>query len=299
MDQHLLVFVTVAEKKNFSRAAEALHMTQPAVSQYVKTLEQDINATLLERNNKMVRMTKAGEVVYHHAKEILGLYARMKTLVVDLMQTAGGPLAIGASYSFGEYVLPQLLADLLQQYPLIKPSVMIGNSASVADKISRRQLDIGIIEGDVHDQKLAVQPLVKDYMMVVVSHNHRFARKKQVELADLQQETWIVREEGSGTREMTEKMFSLHQFKPEKTMEFGSTQLIKESVAAGIGVSFLSQWTIRRDLEAGTLKALPLKEFPFTRNFSLITQATPFQTKAAKVFLELMEQNAPRLHLFD
>lgn len=296
MDQQLLVFVTVAEKKNFSRAAEKLHMTQPAVSQYIKLLEREIDTTLLERNNKMVRLTKAGEVVYHHAKEILALYSRMKILVADMMQTAAGPLAIGASYTFGEYVLPHLIADLRHSYPLITPTVTIANTSRISEKVVARQLDIGVVEGEVHSNKLEVQPLADDYMVVVVSKNHPLADEKQVDFAELADETWIVREEGSGTREMTERMFEEHDFKPQSVMQFGSTQVIKEAVEAGLGISFLSRWALRKELELGTLRILKIKEFPFTRQFSVITQASPFQTKAAEVFMNLLRERVPELH---
>src|SRR5690625_4751939 len=112
MDQHLQVFIKVVERQNFSRAAEELLMTQPAVSQYIQTFEENIGARLLERTNKYVRLTKAGEIVYSHAKKIVGLYTRMQTLVDDLIHHASGPLSIGASFTFGEYVLPHIIAKM-------------------------------------------------------------------------------------------------------------------------------------------------------------------------------------------
>ncbi|HEU5141515.1 MAG TPA: LysR family transcriptional regulator [Bacillales bacterium] len=290
MDQQLDVFVTVAEKKNFSRAAEVLHMTQPAVSQYIKQLEREMDTKLLERTNKMVRLTKAGEVVYHHAKEILSLSKRMRTLVDDMMHTASGPLAIGASYTFGEYVLPHLIARLRDKYPLIQPTIFIGNTRLVAEKVGGRQLDIGIVEGEVHQPKVYTEPLANDYMEVVVHTGHRLAGRERIAFSDLKDETWIVREEGSGTREMTERMFEDHEFQPKSMMKFGSTQVIKESVEAGLGISFLSKWAIRKELALGTLKTLPIEEFPFMRQFSLITQDTPFQTKASEVFWDLLHE---------
>lgn len=295
MDQQLLVFVTVVEKENFSRAAEELHMTQPAVSQSIKLLEREIDTKLLERNNKMVRMTKAGEVVYHHAKEILALYSRMKILVDDMMMTAAGPLAIGASYTFGEYVLPHLIADLRKWYPFITPTISIANTSVISKKVASRQLDIGVIEGEVHSNKLHAEPLANDYMVVVISEKHPLSREKQVQFADLANETWIVREEGSGTREMTEHMFNDHNFKPQSVMEFGSTQVIKEAVEAGLGISFLSRWALRKELALGTLQILMMDDFPFIRQFSVITQASPFQTKAAEVFRDLLREKVPGL----
>src|SRR5699024_338621 len=154
MDQHLQVFVHVVEKKNFSRAAEELHMTQPAVSQYIRSLEETVGTRLLERTNKYVRLNKAGEIVYHHAKEILGLYTNMQALVDDLVHKASGPLSIGASYTFGEYVLPPILAELQSIYPEIQPTLHIGNTAEIAHLVATHQLDIGIVEGHFTDLAL-------------------------------------------------------------------------------------------------------------------------------------------------
>src|SRR5690625_2920386 len=121
MDLHLQVFIRVVERQNFSKAAEELLMTQPAVSQYIRTFEDNIGAKLLERTSKYVRLTKAGEIVYHHAKEIIGLHTRMQTLVDDLINHASGPLSIGASFTFGEYVLPYIIAKTQRNNPTIQP----------------------------------------------------------------------------------------------------------------------------------------------------------------------------------
>lgn len=290
MDQQLQVFVTVSEKKNFSRAAEVLHMTQPAVSQYIKQFETEIGTRLLERNNKGVKVTKAGELVLHHVKEMLAIYSRMNILLDDLMEKAAGPLAIGASYTFGEYVLPECLAMLQQKYPEIEPSVFIGNTKNVSDRTANRQLDIGVVEGEVENPKLTVEKLTDDQMRVVVPSSHPLADKTITSLAKLKDETWIVREEGSGTREMTDKMFVERGFVPKKTMTFGSTQIIKEAVEAGIGVTFLSNWVIHKEMKLGTLKPLNVEGFPFIRPFSLIKQATPYQTKAVEVFSEMLSK---------
>ncbi|MFB5677689.1 LysR family transcriptional regulator [Paenibacillus terreus] len=289
MDQHLLVFVTTVEMGNFSRAAEELHMTQPAVSQYIQALERTVGARLLERNSKFVRLNKAGELVYHHAKEILGLYTRMKDLVDDLSNTASGELTIGASYTYGEYVLPHIIADLRNQYPRIQPRITIGNTKDIAELVAGRHLDIGIVEGnDKHREKIHAEPFAEDAMFVYVSADHRFARQESVDLAQLQEETWIVREQGSGTREAAERMFAALQFRPAHLLEFGSTQLIKESVEAGLGITLLSHWATRKELTLGSLSIAKVTGTPIIRQFSLVTQANPYQTKAMQVFRELV-----------
>lgn len=291
MDQHLHVFISVAEKQNFSRAAEDLHMTQPAVSQYIRALEDNIGTRLLERTNKYVHLNKAGEIVYHHAKEILGLYTNMQTLVDDLTNKANGPLSIGASYTFGEYVLPHIIAKLKQLYPDIDPTVTIGNTSEIAGLVSKHQLDVGIVEGHFSEQQLTVEKFAEDYMVVVASPDHALInKKKDVEISGLENETWIVREQGSGTREAIEKMFHLFDFTPAKRMNFGSTQPIKEAVEADLGVSLLSQWAIQKELRNGDLKMIAIKGLPFTREFSFVTKS-PFQTKALEIFISLLRNN--------
>lgn len=291
MDQQLHVFVTVAEMENFSRAAEELHMTQPAVSQYIQSFERTMGTKLLERSNKFVRLNKAGEIVYHHAKEILGLYTKMHYLIDDLTNKTSGPLSIGASYTFGEYVLPHVIAKMHKKYPLISPTITIGNTKEVANLVLGHQLDVGIVEGEIKDKHLVIEPFAEDSMYLVASPKHRLAQKNgEISISELEEETWIVRENGSGTREVTEKMFRLCKMIPENILEFGSTQLIKESVEAGIGISMLSYWAIRKECSMGALNIINVKQLPILRKFSVVLRS-PFQTKALNVFLELLRES--------
>lgn len=291
MDQSLLTFVTVAEHRSFTRAAEHLHMTQPAVSQYIRGLEKTVGAKLLDRSNKYVRLNKAGELVYSHAKEILNLYGRMQRLVDDITHTASGPLAIGASYTFGEYILPHIVSRLRRHYPLIKPAITIGNTHEIIQLVLGHQLDAGVIEGDFHHDKLDIRPFADDRMYIVCSPGHRLAGQPQPTIADLSGETWIIREPGSGTREATEAMFATLRFQPEEVMEFGSTQIIKESVEAGLGLSLLSHWAIRKERSLGSINVLPVEGTPVLRKFSLATASTPYFTKAAELFMDILLSN--------
>lgn len=281
MDQPLNVFVTVVEKRNFSRAAEELHMTQPAVSQYIKNLEDSLGTKLLERSNRSVELNKAGEIVYHHAKELLNLYSKMNYLLDDLTNRASGKITIGASYTYGEYVLPHVIAKIRNNYPLITPSITIGNSTEIGDLVYSHQLDVGIIEGDYPARDMKVDDFTEDEMVIVAAPSHVQVGNGSI----LENEMWIVREAGSGTREATEKMWKQLEITPANTMAFGSTQLIKESVEAGIGISFLSRWTIRKELELGSLVVLTIPDFTYKRTFSILMRS-PFQTKVLEVFLD-------------
>jgi LysR family transcriptional regulator, transcriptional activator of the cysJI operon len=291
MDQHLHVFVTVVERGNFSRAAEELHMTQPAVSQYIQSLENTMGTKLLERNSKFVRLNKAGEIVYYHAKEILGLYTKIHSLIDDLTNKTSGPLSVGASYTFGEYVLPHIIAHMQKEYPLINPAITIGNTKEIAKLVRGHQLEVGIVEGQFKDRHLVIEPFAVDSMRVIASPKHRLAEKsKGVSLSELEEETWIVRERGSGTREASEKTFNEYEISPKRILEFGSTQLIKESVEAGIGVSLLSDWAIQKEYAAGNLSIINIKGLSITRNFSIVLRSS-FQTKALQVFLKLIRNS--------
>ncbi|WHY80055.1 LysR family transcriptional regulator [Neobacillus sp. WH10] len=289
MDQHLEVFVKVVEKENFSKAAEELHMTQPAVSQYIRTLEESIGTRLLERSNKYVRLNKAGEIVYHHAKEILALYTKMQSLVDDLSNKASGPIAIGASYTFGEYILPHIIARMQVQYPLISPSIKIQNTKEIIELVKMHQLDIGIIEGFFKENTLNSEVVSEDKMVIVAPPGHHLlTEKREKSISDLAEETWILREEGSGTREAAENLFRMYDFTPKKIMEFGSIQLIKESVEAGLGISLLSHWAIEKELVNGYIRMIDVKGLPFKRHFSILTH-TSYQTKALKTLIETLK----------
>ncbi|CAM3297427.1 MULTISPECIES: LysR family transcriptional regulator [Saccharibacillus] len=328
MDQQLRVFVAVAEKGHFSRAAAVLYMSQPAVSQHIRALEQAVGAQLLERNHKQIRMTRAGEIVYAHAKEILGSYGRMQKSVDDLGSRAGGSLAIGASPTFGEYILPRVLATLRQQYPEVEPSVIIGKTAAVADKVRAGELDVGIVQGQPQDMKpLRADKLADDRMVLVASPDHPlieladeqenvwpsvpedpFIRKVREDLnrpglrsnaapplkptvpEALSAHAWVLRETGSGTREAADD--ALHRLgvvSPAEILVFGSTQAVKEAVIAGLGLSLLSRWAIRRELYSGELQIVDIPGLPHIRPLSIVT-ASSFRTRALDVFIELLRQ---------
>lgn len=292
MDQALIVFIAVAEQQNFTRAAEQLHITQPAVSSYIQGLERALDCKLLERTNKYVRLNKAGEAVYRHAKEIMNLYTRMENILDDLKHTAHGPLSIGASYTFGEYILPHVIAELRRRFPSVQPDITIANSKVIFEQVSRRQLDAGIIEGEIRQaEHVTTLPFAEDRMEIAISARHPLAGHAEITPAELEAETWIIREEGSGTREMQEKTFELLGIRPRSLMVFGSTQAIKESIEAGLGITLLSLWTLRKELAAGSIRLLKLPGFPLSRHFSLVMPDLGFQTKASEVFAGMLHEH--------
>ena len=289
MDQQLLAFLTVAEQRNFTRAAELLHTSQPSVSQHIRNLESRLGAKLFERTNKYVRLNKAGEIVYSRAKEILRQYELMNRLVDELSHEARGSLEIGASYTFGEYVLPRLLAKFCAAYPNIVPTVTIANSTEVIAQIRDGAIDIGIVEGSFVDgDDVAVETLAEDRLVIVASSEHPLRNGNPVSPSDLEQQRWIVREEGSGTREATDKAFARLGIAPRSMLAFGSTQAVKEAVEAGMGMTILSNWAIQKELRLASLSVIPVADSLDKRTFSVVTRKSEFQSKAVKLFHEAL-----------
>lgn len=292
MNQALEVFIKVVEEKNFSKAAKLLHMTQPAVSQYIRSLETAMGVKLLERTNKYVRLNKAGEIVYHHAKEIIEIYGKMHHLVEDLSNQATGKLSVGASYTFGEYILPFIIAELQGSFPNIETAVTIANTSVIADLVASHQLDVGIVEGHFKERaELHSEIFAEDQMVIFASSNHELAQsKKPIAINQLAEQSWILREAGSGTREAAENVFRQYNFYPSAVMQFSSTQPIKAMVEAGTGISLLSEWAIQKELSYGDLKVLPIEGMPYSREFAIVTNS-PFQTKALSIFVDLLRSN--------
>jgi LysR family transcriptional regulator, transcriptional activator of the cysJI operon len=291
LDYHLLVFTTVAEKKNFSRAAEALNLSQPAISLQVQSLEEHYGVRLFERSNKRVELTRAGEILYDYATRILALHSEAEQAMNDLIGLVTGRLVIGASLTIGEYVLPRLLAIYTREYPKVTVEVVIGNTEEIAENALADMIDVGLVEGPVNKKRLLIQPFMEDELMLVVPASHPFAERTQVELEDLRDEIFILREAGSGTRFLMEELLQALPF-DQKIIQFGSTQSIKEAVESGLGISFISKWTIRKELALGTLRALRIKDHELKRQFSLLYKQNKFLSRAGKEFIQLTAKTA-------
>ncbi|MFD1849048.1 LysR family transcriptional regulator [Oceanobacillus bengalensis] len=285
MDQHLNVFIQVVENRNFSRAAEALHMSQPAVSQYIQSLEKELGTKLLERTNKYVEVNKAGNIVYQYAKKISRNYEQMRVLVSDLKNKPSGELKIGASYTIGEYLLPQILAQLQFQYPDIIPIVSIGNTEDIGKKLIQHEIDIGLIEGEFSHPQIQAKDFWTDEMYIISSSRQPLLIRTY---KDLEKQTWIIREEGSGTRKMLERFFESYHISPARLITLGSTQIIKEGVESGLGISLLSDLTFKKELELDRIVKLDVEGTPIRRQFFIIKNHHEFHSKAFQVFENLV-----------
>lgn len=283
----LRTFVTVVEERNFTRAAEKLLISQPSVSLQIKQLESELQTRLLERSPKHLQITATGEILYQRAKQILKLYEQAKKEIEEYQQTISGLLRIGASYTIGEYILPTLLPTFYQKYPEIETDITIGNTEQIVQEVRTFHLDLGFIEGHTNYQDLQVQPLMNDEMVLIVSANHPLAQLAQpLHIDDLQNQTWISRELGSGTREYMVHMIRTWGLQVKKSWIISSNHGVKEMVLQGLGISMLSHWVVRREVKQGDLVILKIDgQEAFKRRFSSILPLHS-ESKLGEIFMK-------------
>ena len=281
-DRRLQVFHTVARLLSFTKAAETLHMTQPAVTFQVRQLEEHFNTRLFDRTHNRISLTEAGERVFGYADQIFELYAEMENAVRELTGEISGALILGASTTIAEYMLPALLGNFKTKYPDVNIQLKVSNSEGIVHMVENNDIDLGVVESPVANKNLVVEVCRYDQLVVVVPPNHPLAGEESVSINRLLEFPFICREEGSGTREVISE--SLHNAGANTTqlnvsMELGSPEAVKGAVEAGMGVSIVSRATISKELELGTLVAIPLDP-PLERPFSFVHQKQKFRHRA-------------------
>ena len=282
------VFVTVIEQKNFTRAAEMLNISQPNVSLHIRNLEDEMGAKLIHRSPKLVQITEAGEILYKHAKRILLHYEDAKHEINDLRHVVTGKIRVGASFTIGEYILPKVLADYASQFPLVDVQIIISNSEEVMEGVKTNQLDIGLIEGQTSAQDVHIESFMEDEMTVVVPSNHPLSQMRLIEKDMLQNQIWILREVGSGTRTYMDKFISEWGLTIKRSFVFSSNEGVKEAVKAGLGIALLSKWTVSE--ETNDILSLPLKNKKITRPFSIVQNKNSDESKAIQIFHQKVEE---------
>jgi DNA-binding transcriptional LysR family regulator len=255
MDDHKLkVFCTVAETKSFSKASEIIRLTQPAVSLQIQALEEIYGTKLFNRSGCIITLTKAGDMLYKYAKEINDLYTSAEKEIGSVTGQVKGVVSVGASTTIGNYILPSVIAEFKRKYLKVGVHIHISNTRSVIDSLNAASIDVGLVEGDAKKQKLTVEKLIPDEMVVIMSPLHPWAKKNQVSVLDIPKEPFILREEGSGTRQMIEKHLAksgISSNNIKAAFIMGSTESIKSAVEEGLGISILSRWAVKKEIRNG------------------------------------------------
>lgn len=292
-DRRLQVFHTVAKQLSFTKAAELLFMTQPAVTFQVKQLEEHFNTRLFERAHGRITLTPAGELVLDYAERIIGLSHEMETRVSELTGKISGPLLIGASTTIAEYMLPRLLGEFKRLHPDTQARLTVANSETIEHKVAEHTLDLGLIEAPSHNPNLVTKVCCEDNLVLICAPNSPLAKRTTVTPREVASEPYITRETGSGTRECIDDFFKANDVSLDEvnlSMELGSREAIKGAVAAGLGVAVVSTTTVAKEVRLGELVTVPLNP-PLRRQLSLVYPPEKFRSKLLQAFLEFIESS--------
>ncbi|HQS09690.1 MAG TPA: LysR substrate-binding domain-containing protein [Xanthobacteraceae bacterium] len=270
---HLLrLFTTVAEQHGFSRAAEVLNISQPAVSKGVRELEAQLHCVLMERSPGGVRLTEAGTVLLSHATALFAAERRAEEELQALRGLTQGELHVGASTTIATYVLPRLLGAFQDIHPDLHLRLTSANTQDIAERLLARDIDVALVEGPVEHPNLITHPWLTDELVVIAAADHPLARMEGPILpSDLAQARHIVREEGSGTREVVGSALDGFGVRPASIMEVGSTEAIKQVVAAGLGIAMVSAAAAKDQIALGVLKVVPVQGLSVERPLYRLT----------------------------
>jgi DNA-binding transcriptional LysR family regulator len=287
-DRRLQVFHTVARLLSFTKAAETLHMTQPAVTFQVRQLEEHFNTRLFDRTHNRISLTEAGTLVFGYADQIFELYSEMENSVREMTGEISGALTIGASTTIAEYMLPALLGDFKDKYADVTVHLKVSNTDGIVSMVENNIIDLGVVEAPVSNKNLVVEVCRDDHLVAIVPPDHELAKEQSVQFSKLMEYPFICREEGSGTREVINEYMGRmdgcnHGLKV--AMELGSPEAVKGAVEAGMGVSVVSRATIQKELRLGSLVEIRLSP-PLHRPFSFVHQKQKFRLRVMEELLE-------------
>ena len=287
-DRRLQVFYSVAKHLSFTKAAEALHMTQPAVTFQVRQLEEQFNTRLFDRTHNRINLTEAGDRIYHYAKQIFELYSRMEGEIRALTGEVSGVVIIGASTTIAEYMLPSLLGAFKRKFPDVVIRLQVSNTDGIVAMVEDNEIDLGVVEAPVSNKSLVVEVCRIDTLVAVLPPEHELAGRASLPVADVLKYPFIAREEGSGTRKVTFDYLRGAGLEPADltlVMELGSPESIKGAIEAGMGISILSRSTIGKELKLRTLTCVELDP-PLERPFSFVHQKQKFRARAIEKLLD-------------
>lgn len=289
-DRRLKIFHTVARLLNFTKAAEELHMTQPAVTFQIRQLEEQFNTRLFDRTHNKVTLTDVGKQVFVYADRILKLYEEMTRSITDITGDVSGGVSLGASTTIAEYMLPLLIGEFKAKFPDVKISLKESNTEDIVSMVERNEVDLGFVEGSVNNKNLIVEECRVDPLVVIMPNSHPLASAKNLRVEDIIVHPFVSREHGSGTQEAITNYVEQHGDNAflNVCFELSSPEAIKGAVEAGMGISIASRATIIKELKLKTLTAVEL-EPKLERPFSFVRQRYKFKSRAADELLSFAQ----------
>ncbi|MGI4787867.1 MAG: LysR family transcriptional regulator [Janthinobacterium lividum] len=290
---HLAIFHAVADEGSMSRGAERLFISQPAVSKQIKELEAALGIMLFDRLSRGIRLTVAGEMLAGYARRLFAVEAEAERTIGEMKGLVQGQLTLGASLTIGDYLLPQILGAYRKKFPGIELHLEIANTHVIQQKLLENALDVGLTEGFVEDKELDAEVFGEDALIAVVPPGHALLEEDEVSAERFCAEPFLMREPGSGTREVIERALALKGIVVQPAMSLGSTEAIKRGVAAGLGVAIISRLALSMEIEMGLLHPLMLSDLSITRPLHLVRLRGKSEGAAVQAFLRLLKVSEP------
>ena len=290
--RRLEIFVRVAEFGSFSRAAEALFLTQPTVSEHVRALEDELGVQLLDRLGRGAAPTPAGQLLLGYARKLLALAGEAQQAVDQFQGRVSGELIVGGSSIPGEYVLPSLIGAFRAKHPEIAVTLLIGDSRSVQEWVESGRVELGVVGVRPTGRSLDSRQLMADELVVVVAPDHPWVGRGNISVEDIRHEPLILRERGSGSRDTLERALATVglDFGAFRIVgEMGSTQAIKQAIRAGFGVSLISRRAVEDECRARLLGCVSVRDLDVSRAFHLVTHRERSRSPLAQAFLAFIE----------
>jgi DNA-binding transcriptional LysR family regulator len=287
----LKVFRAVARHLSFRKAAEELYLSQPAVSLQIKTLEEELGLQLFDRGGNRIRLTPAGETLLEYTKQMDHLATEAESALAAFRGEVRGRLEISASLTIAQYVLPRLLGPFLNQNPHLDVGVATHNTERVVEDVVEQRCALGLIEGPARRQDVTVEPVLDDELVVIAPPAHEWVDQGEIDPEQLRSVPLLFREQGSGTRLVAELALRKLGLRPRDlrvALEFDMTEAIKSGVEAGLGIGIVSRWTIRKELELGTLRTVNVRGLHMPRSFSAVYRTGPEPRGATEAFLRFV-----------
>lgn len=293
----LHIFCRVVECKSFSKAAEAVHLSQPTVSSHIKDLEEHFKCPLIDRLSKEAAPTAAGRLLYGYARRMLALREEAETALAQHQGRMQGPLIIGGSTIPGGYLLPRAIGKFKLRHPQIRPALIIADTQRIIAGIGEGTIEVGVVGAETRDKKILQERLIEDQMRLIVPARHPWSGSKTVRLEQLLREPFIVREQGSGTLAAIQERLRQKGCNVEElniVAEMGSTEAVRQGIRDGIGVSILSTLAVAEDLESGALKALSVEGLDLTRSLYITRHRQRSLSPLAAAFVEFLKSHLPQ-----
>lgn len=292
--QQLRLFEAVARHSSFTRAAEEVHLSQPAVSIQVKRLEENVGLPLFDHVGKRITLTEAGRELYAASKDVLGRLSDLDSAIDSLKGEVAGSLRVTAVTS-AKYFLPHLLGAFLRRYPDVEPKLKVVNRQAMLERIADNEDDLYVMGHVPDDLDVEQVPFLENIISVVASPEHPLAGKRKVALKQLENERFLVRESGSGNRKVVGEFFSEQGIKINPSMELGSAEAIKQGVMAGLGISALSLHNLRLEVAAKQIVVLKVEGFPLRRRWNVVHRKGKSLSHAAQSFIEFLQAEGQHL----